>query len=197
MIVVVVLVAMVLMIMMFMMMMLMVMMRMIMVMMIVAMVMVVPMIMVMPMLVIMGGRRGIRLEGRLDCGGFRAALLEQGFDGRAVPDAQAIGKHLRRDVTVAECPGEARERRRISQPRLDQRLGCGDDLHHAPVVEQERIVCPQRRRLLESELDAGALAGEDEALLPAALLEIEDERIGGLPRARRAGAQDFCRERHG
>lgn len=192
MIVVVVLVAMVLMIMM-----LMVMMRVIMVMMIVAVVMVMPMIMVMPMLVIMGRRRGIRLERRLDRGGFGAALLEQGFDGRAVPDAQAIGEHLRRHVTVAEGPGEARERRRIGQARLDQRLGRGDDLHHASVIEQERIVGRQRRRLVEGEFDAGPLAGEDEALLPAALLEIENERIGGLRRPRRAGAQDFCRERHG
>lgn len=195
-----VLMAMVLMATMIMAMMLLVVMQVIMVM-IVAVVMVVAMIMVimmmMPMLVIMGRRRNIGLERRLDRSGFRAALLEQGFDRRAVPDAQAIGEHLRRHVTVAEGPGEARERRRIGQARLDQRLGRGDDLHHASVIEQERIVGRQRRRLVEGEFDAGPLAGEDEALLPAALLEIENERIGGLRRPRRAGAQDFCRERHG
>lgn len=194
----VVLVAMVLMATMIMAMMLLVVMQVIMVM-IVAVVMVVAMIMVimmmMPMLV--GRRRNIGLERRLDRSGFRAALLEHCFDRRAVPDAQAIGEHLRRHVTVAEGPGEARERRRIGQARLDQRLGRGDDLHHASVIEQERIVGRQRRRLVEGEFDAGPLAGEDEALLPAALLEIENERIGGLRRPRRAGAQDFCRERHG
>lgn len=195
-----VLMAMVLMATMIMAMMLLVVMQVIMVM-IVAVVMVVAMIMVtmmmmMPMLVIMGRRRNIGLERRLDRSGFRAALLEQGFDRRAVPDAQAIGEHLRRHVTVAEGPGEARERRRIGQARLDQRLGRGDDLHHASVIEQERIVGRQRRRLVEGEFDAGPLAGEDEALLPAALLEIENERIGGL-RARRTGAQDLCRKRHG
>jgi hypothetical protein len=179
-------------------MMLLAVMRVIMVM-IVAVVMVVVMIMVimmMPMLVIMGCRRNIGLERRLDRSSFRAALLEQGFDRRTVPDAQAIGEHLHRHVTVAERPGEARERRRIGQACLDQRLRRGDNLHHAPVIEQERIVGPQRRRLLEGELDAGPLAGEDEALLPAALLEIENERIGGRRRPHRAGAQDFCRERH-
>ena len=151
--------------------------------------------MMMIVIMIVRRRRGIRLERRLDGGDPCAALLEQGLDRGVGPHAQPVGKKLRRHMTVAERPGEPRECGRIGKARLDHRLGRGDDLDDAAIVEHKRVVGRERGRLLEGEFDAGTFAGEDEALLPATLLEIENQRLGRR-RARGAGAQDLCGERH-
>jgi hypothetical protein len=164
--------------------------------MVVIMAMVMTVMMRVVMMVIMRARGGIGLERRFDLRHLGAARREQGLDLGIASDAQPVGEKLRRHVAVAERPGDARERGRIGDARLDQRFRGGDDLDQAAIVEHERIVGRKRGRLIEGEFDAGALVGEDEALLAGALLEIEDERVGGRRRARRTGTQDFCRERH-
>ncbi len=110
---------------------------------------VVIMAMIVSMIMLMRASGCIGLERRLDRGDPCAALLEQRLERRVAPHAQPIGKELRRHVAVAERPGEARERGRIGQTRLDQRLGRGNDLDDAAVVEHQRVVGRKRGRLLE------------------------------------------------
>ncbi len=160
-------------------------------------VMVAMMMMVMIMVVIVTRRRSVGLERRFDHGRLQAALLEQYLDLGIGPDPQPVGEQLDRSMAVAEQPGDAGERGRIGDARLDHRLGRRHDLHQLAVIEQQRVVRRERRRFLECELDAGAFAGEHETLLGGALGEIEDQRVGDRRRVRGAGAQDLLGKRHG
>ena len=146
--------------------------------MIVAVMMIVIVVMVM---VVIARRRGIgaalRLERRFDGDDLRAEALQQRLDRRIALEPQPALQHLHRHMTVAEMPGEPRQRRQIGGARLDQRLGLRHDLDQPAVVEHQRVVGAQPHRLGEIELDAGALDAEQEALLRLALRMGQDERV--------------------
>src|SRR5215472_14844888 len=74
------------------------------------------------------------IKWRLDGDGFGAETRQQRFDRGIAPHAQAIGKELHRHVTVAEMPGETRERGEVLGARLDQRLGLRDHLNKSAVL---------------------------------------------------------------
>ena len=99
-------------------------------------------------------------------------------------------------MPVAEQPGGSRQHSRIGNAGLDQRFGIGHDLDQAPVIEHQRVVGRESGRLGEIEFDAGALAGEEESLLGLALIEIENEIVGGGARTRFARPQDLDGARH-
>ena len=119
-----------------------------------------------------GGRRvgaAFRLERRVDRNELRAEALQQRLDRRIALEPQPPLQHLHRHVTVAEMPGQPRQRRKVGGARLDQRLGLGHHLDQAAVVEHQRVVGAKPHRLGEIELDAGAFDAEQEALLRLAL----------------------------
>ena len=81
--------------------------------MVVVMIMIMMVTMVVAMVMIVGGRNigaALGIKWRLDGDGSRAETRQQRFDRGIAPHAQAIGKELHRHVTVAEMPGEPRER---------------------------------------------------------------------------------------
>src|SRR5690242_3335587 len=122
-------------------------------------------VVVMMMRMVGAGTRAVRLERRGKRRQLRGDGGKQRLDLGVAAQTQAVGEDLHRHVAVAELPGDAGERRRIGDARLDQRLRLRYDLDQAAVVEHQQIVGRERRRLGEIELDAGALAGEEEALL--------------------------------
>src|SRR5689334_22838017 len=90
------------------------------------------MVVVMPMAVLMimsatliGAAFGI--ERRLDLDHAGAEPSDHGLDDMIAPDAQALAGNLRRQMTIAEMPGNAHQMLRITPADLDQRLRRGDD----------------------------------------------------------------------
>ena len=157
----------------------------VMVMTMIVMVVIVTMIMVVVIVaVVMIVRRGrlvgaaLRLERRLDGRDLRAEALQQRLDRRIALEPELALHDLHRHVTVAEMPGEPRQRRQVGRARLDQRLGLGHHLDQPAVVEHQRVVGAKPHRLGEIELDAGALDAEQEALLRLALRVRQDQRVG-------------------
>ncbi|HEY1540903.1 MAG TPA: hypothetical protein VGG01_00710 [Xanthobacteraceae bacterium] len=140
--------------------------------------------------------RAIRLERRGERRQLRGGAGEQRLDLSIRAQAQPVGEDLRGHVPVTELPRDASERRRISNACLDQRFRIRHDVDQAAVIEHQRIVGGERRRLGEIELDAGAFAGEEETLLGLALVETEDERVSGTGGPRLARSQDIGGARH-
>jgi hypothetical protein len=132
-------------------------------------------------------RRGIgitlRFERRIDEGNFRAQTFQQCLDRWVALKPQPPIQHLHWHVAVAEMPGKARKRRKISGARLDQRLGLGHHLDQAAIVKLQRIVGAKPHGLGEIELDAGPLDAEQEALVRLPLGERQDQSVndGGVP----------------
>lgn len=135
------------------------------------------------------------LERSFDARGLAAKRDDERLQGVVAGKPNAIGEDLDRHMTIAERPGQPRQRRQVGT-RLDQRLGRGDDLDDVAVVELHEIVGAQRDRLAEIEGDRRALGGAMLGTLRAPLVCGEDERVDGR-RVRLTGRKNFDRARHG
>ena len=128
----------------------------------------------------------IRLERRRHFHPLQPVLRDQRFDLRPFLQPYPVGKDLHRDVAIAERQDEARDRGEILGAHLDHRLDVGHDFGKPAVIEHQKVVGAKARRLREIELDARALAAEHETLLPAAVVELQQQRVGYLARLKAA-----------
>src|SRR5271166_664762 len=98
------------------------------------------------------------------------------LDDGIAADAQRLRHEFGREMTIAEMPGDACQRQRVSGPDLRQRLGRRDHLDNASILEPQTVATAQHRGFPEVEQEFEAAdAGHDEA--PAiALVEIEHHR---------------------
>ena len=105
--------------------------------------------------------------------------------------ADAIGQDLYRHMTIAEMPGEPRQRGNVCGARFDQRLGRGHDFHQPAVVKQQQVVGAQARRLMQIDFEGAALdAGDRDFLRAVALGVVEDNRIDQRTVAAFGGGKD-------
>jgi len=141
-----------------------------------------PMMMVMVMAMIVFMRTGaiVGLERRRHLDALKPMLRHQRFDLGPLPQPDAIGQNLHRNMAIAECQDEARDRREIVGPHLDHRLDVGYDLCEPAVVEHQEIVGAQARRRRKIELDTRALATENKTQLLASIVEFQQQRIDDL-----------------
>lgn len=126
----------------------------------------------------------VRLERRRQFRGRQPVLRDQRFDLGPLLQPDAVGEDLHRNVTAAERQDEARDRGEVAGADLDHRFDVGHDFGEPAVIEHQEIVGAQARRFREIELDACALAAEHETLLPAAVVELQQQRVGDLARWR-------------
>lgn len=87
-------------------------------------------------------------------------------------------------------PREPRERRDIGGARLDQRLGRGDDLDQAAVLEHEKIVGAQPHRAVQRNVHGNAFDARHGPLPGAALRIIEDYGVDDRPVVAMLGGDD-------
>src|SRR6266849_6541730 len=139
-----------------------------------------PMMMVIAMIVLMRTGAIVGLERRRHLDALKPMLRHQRFDLRPLLQPDAVGQNLHRNMAIAECQDEARDRREILGPHLDHRLDVGYDLCEPAVVEHQEIVGAQARRRRKIELDTRALAAENKTLLLASIVEFQQQRIGDL-----------------
>jgi hypothetical protein len=145
-----------------------------------------PMMMIMLMIMLMSVRAIVGLERCSDLGALQPVLGDERFNLRPFLQPDAVGQDLHRNMAVAECQDEPRDRREILCPHLDHRLDVGDDLGERAVVEHEKIVGAQAWRRRKIERDARALAAEHKTLLPASIVEFQQQRIDDLAKWRLA-----------
>ena len=123
--------------------------------MIVPMVIVVTVVRVIVRAMLVAARRGIGaafgIERRSDLDNRSAELAGHVRDHMIAADAQRAGQKLRRQMAIAEMPGDAREMQRVGAADFEERLRRGNDLDKTAVVEHQRVAVAQFRRCRQIE----------------------------------------------
>jgi hypothetical protein len=135
------------------------------------------------------------IERRLERDHAGAKTLGHRLDDGIAADAERLWHDFSRQMTVAEVPGDADQRQRVSCPDLRQRFGLGDHLDNTPVLEPQPVAATQhcRFRKVEQEFEP-ADAGHGDA--PAITrVEVEHDRIRRSARPV-AGRNDFFSAQH-
>ncbi len=127
------------------------------------------------------GRIGtaLRIERRLDLDDARAESLHHLLDDVVPADAQALAHDLRRQMAVAEMPGDAHQMRRIGAPDLDQRLGRRHHFDQPSVFQHQRVAAAQRDGVFKIEEEFEAARARHRHPPPMAVVEIEHDGVGG------------------
>jgi hypothetical protein len=170
---------------------------MIMIMIMMTMAMIMPVVIVTVMMIMrmaMGIIIGLERRRHLYAG--EVVLGHQRLDLGQLLQPDAVGEDLDRHMAIAERQNEARQSREILRAQLDERLAVGHHFGEPAVVEHQQVVGAQTGRLGKIELDTGALAAEHEALLPAAIVEPEQQGVGDLAPGLALG-ENSLRARHG
>jgi hypothetical protein len=125
-----------------------------------------------------------RIERRLDLQNAGAETAGHVFDDVIAADAQALLQQFGRQVTIAQMPGDARQRRRVGAANLQELFGRGDYFDNAPVFQRQAVAGAQHDRLRQIE-QKGEAAHADHRDPPAvAIVIVEHDRVGRLARPR-------------
>ena len=159
-------------------------------------------VMLVVVVLVAGGRRHdvgapFGVERRLDRRQTRTETIQHRLDGGVTAQPQAVGKHLDRNVPVAEMPGEPRQRIDVRGPHLDQRLGLGHDLDQAAVVEHQSIAHAQHHGLRQIDHDRRAVHGRQGAVLQASAGVIQDHAVDDPPAVDPGGGDNAGGASHG
>jgi hypothetical protein len=117
------------------------------------------------------------VERRLDLDHPRAKPLHHGFDDVVAANAQGFGHELRRQMAIAEMPGDADEMVRIMAADLEQRLGCRDHFDQPSVLQHQRIAAAQRNGILQVEQEFETPRPRHRHAAAVPIVEIEHDRI--------------------
>jgi hypothetical protein len=91
------------------------------------------------------------VERRLDLDDARAEPLHHFLDDMVAPDPKTVAHDLRRQMAIAEMPGEANQVEWIAAADFEQRLRRGNDFDQTPVFQNQRVATAQRNRSFEVE----------------------------------------------
>jgi hypothetical protein len=93
----------------------------------------------------------LRVERRFDLDQTCTEPLHHRFDHVVAPDAQATSGDLRRQVTIAEMPGDTNQMLRIAAADFHQRLRRRHDLDQPAILKHQCIASTQGDRIFEIE----------------------------------------------
>jgi hypothetical protein len=171
----------------------MVMMGMIVVVMIVRAVIMIMIVVVVIAMIMPVNRRGrdigaaFRIERCLDLDNRRPEAARHILNDMITPDAQALLQEFGRQVTIAEMPGDARQRGGVGAADLREAFGSGDDFDDASVLQRQAVAGAQHHRLgqIEQEGEAAHAGHRDAAAIT--IFIVEDDRVGGFAGPRAGG----------
>jgi hypothetical protein len=118
------------------------------------------------------------IERRLDLDDARAQALHHRLDDVIPADAQPFWHDLRRQMTIAEMPGDPHEMERINPADFDQRLGSSNHLDQPAVFQYQRITAAQRDRVFQVEQEFEPARARHRHPPPVPIVEIEHDGIG-------------------
>jgi hypothetical protein len=142
------------------------------------------MMVMMPMMVVvripmrMGATVGLERHRYLNA--CKPVLRHQSFGLGPLLQPDPVGENLHRDVAIAQRQDEARHSSKILGAHLEHWFDVGHNLDEAAVIEHQEVIGVQARRRRKIELDACPPAPEHESLLPAAVIELQQQRIDDL-----------------
>lgn len=120
-----------------------------------------------------------RIERRFDLDDSCTEPLDHRLDDVIAPDPQALGHDLRRQMAVAEMPGDPNQVLRVVAADLGQRLRRRHDFDQPAIVEHQRVTAPQRDRVLQIEQKLEPARARHRHPPPVPIVEIEHDGIGG------------------
>ena len=118
------------------------------------------------------------IERRLDLDHAGAQTLDHRLDDVIAADAQAFRHDLRRQMTVAEMPGDPDQVMRVGAANLHQRLRRRDHFHQPAVIEHQRIAAAERDGVLEIEQEFEPARARHRHPPPMPVVEIEHDGVG-------------------
>jgi hypothetical protein len=119
-----------------------------------------------------------RVERRLDLDQPRTEPLHHRFDHVVAPDAQAASGDLRRQVTVAEMPGDADQMLRIAAADFHQRLRRRDNFHQPAVLKHQCVATAQGHRIFEIQQELEPARPRHRHPPPVTIVKIEHDGVG-------------------
>ena len=119
-----------------------------------------------------------RVEWRLDLDHARAQSLDHGVDDVIPADAQAFCHDLRRQMPVAEMPGDTDQMLRIARLDLEQRLGSRHHFDEPPIFQDQRVAAAQCHGVFEVEQEFEAAGAGHRHSSPVAIVEVEHDGVG-------------------
>ncbi|KRR24770.1 hypothetical protein CQ14_05335 [Bradyrhizobium lablabi] len=128
--------------------------------------------------------RGLRvgaalgIERRLDLDDAPAEPLHHRLDDVIAADAQALWHDLRRQMAVAEMPGDANQVQGIGAADLDQGLGRRHHFDQPAVLQHQRIAAAQRDRIFQIEQEFEPARTRHRHPPPVPIVKIEHDGIG-------------------
>ena len=118
------------------------------------------------------------IERRFDLDDPRAQPLHHRLDDVIAADAQALRHDLRRQMAVAEMPGDPDQMQGIGAADFEQRLRDRHHLDQPSVFQDQRITAAQRDRVLQIEQEFESARARHRHTPPVAVVEIEHDGIG-------------------
>jgi hypothetical protein len=118
------------------------------------------------------------IERRLDFDHARSQPFDHRLDDVIAPDPQAFRHDLRRQMTIAEVPGDPNQVMRVGALDLDQRLRRGDDLNQPTIVQHQRVPASQHNGAFQIEQKFHTARAGHRHPPPVAIVEIEHDGIG-------------------
>ena len=119
-----------------------------------------------------------RIERRLDLDDARAQSLDHRFDDMIAADAQALGHDLRRQMPVAEMPGDPDQMMRILPPYLEQRLRRCHHLDQPVIVKHQGVAAAQRDGVFEVEQERQPARAGHRHPPAVTVVEIQHDGVG-------------------
>ena len=119
------------------------------------------------------------IERRLDLDDKRAQTLHHRLDDVITADAQALGHDLRRQMPVAEMPGDPDQMMRIDAADFEQRLRRRHHLDQAAILEHQGVAAAQRDGVFEVEQERQSARAGHRHPPAVPIVEIEHDGISG------------------
>jgi len=118
------------------------------------------------------------IERRFDLDHAGAKPFHHRLDDVVASDPQAIGGNLRRQMTVAEMPGDPNQMLRVGAPYLDKRLRRRNHFDQPVIVEHQRVATAQCDRVFQVEQKFEPVRTRHRHSPPVTIVEIEHDAIG-------------------
>ena len=136
------------------------------------------MTMAMPGMTAAGISTAFGIEWRFDDDDTRTEAANHILNDMISPDAQTFADDLRRQMPIAEMPGDPDQMIRICPADFHQRLRRGDHFDQPPVFQDQRVAATQRYGLFQIQQEFQPVCPRHRHAAAMTVVEIEHHRIG-------------------
>lgn len=119
------------------------------------------------------------IERRLDLDDARAETLHHVLDDMIAANAQALCHDLRRQVAIAEMPGEPHQMAGICAAYLDQRLGRCDHLDTTAIFQHQGVAAAQGDGVFQIEQEFQSARPRHHHATTMTIVEVENDGVDG------------------